>query len=58
MLLFTPYIVIVWLQGRAGIALVFAGIQILFNVYPILHLRSLRGRLDGLLALRQRRGVR
>jgi Glycosyl-4,4'-diaponeurosporenoate acyltransferase len=46
-LLFTPYIGYVWLRGNhlreAVVLLLF---QIFFNVYPILHLRIVRGRLD------------
>lgn len=51
-LLFTPYIVYVWAQGYRGIATLFLLIQVLFNVYPILHLRLLRGRLDAMFAKR------
>ncbi|GAB3094245.1 glycosyl-4,4'-diaponeurosporenoate acyltransferase CrtO family protein [Lysobacter terrae] len=54
-LLFMPYIAFVWTQGRGGVAAFFLLIQVLFNVYPILHLRLLRGRLA---AMRARRGVR
>lgn len=46
MVLFTPYIVFVLLRGQVGAAAIFVLIQILLNVYPILHLRTLRGRLD------------
>lgn len=49
-LLFTPYIAFVWAQGHRGVATLFLLIQVLFNVYPILHLRLLRGRLDGMCA--------
>lgn len=51
-LLFTPYIVFVWARGHGGVAAFFLFIQVLFNVYPILHLRLLRGRLDARLAKR------
>lgn len=51
-LLFTPYIAFVWWQGQWGIAMLFLLIQLLFNVYPMLHLRLLRGRLDALFAKR------
>jgi hypothetical protein len=51
-LLFTPYIAYVWAQGHKGIATLFLVIQVLFNVYPILHLRLLRGRLDATFAKR------
>lgn len=50
MVLFTPYMVFVWFQGQVLVAAVFLLIQILVNVYPILHLRTLRGRLDPLFA--------
>jgi hypothetical protein len=49
-LLFTPYIAFVWAQGHRGVATLFLLIQVLFNVYPILHLRLLRGRLDAMFA--------
>jgi hypothetical protein len=56
-LLFAPYIALVWAQGQRGIAALFLLIQVLFNVYPILHLRLLRGRLDAMFANRiARRG--
>lgn len=51
-LLFTPYIGYVWLAGQRWVAALFLLIQILVNIYPILHLRVVRGRLD---RLRQRR---
>jgi len=51
--LFTPYMVVVFVRGHAGAALCFLVVQVLFNLYPILHLRLLRARLD---ALRRRRG--
>ena len=51
-LLFTPYIAFVWAQGHRGVATLFLLVQVLFNVYPILHLRLLRGRLDGMCARR------
>jgi hypothetical protein len=43
--LFTPYIAYVLLTGRPFVALVFVVVQVLFNVYPILHLRMVRDRL-------------
>lgn len=56
-LLFTPYIAFVWVQGQYGVSALFLLIQVLFNVYPMLHLRLLRGRLDALFAKRiARRG--
>jgi hypothetical protein len=48
-LLFTPYIGYVWLGGHPREALVFLLVQITFNIYPIMHLRIVRGRLDHLL---------
>lgn len=48
MILFTPYIVFVALQGQIRVVAIFLLIQLLLNVYPILHLRTLRGRLDQL----------
>ena len=53
MVLFTPYIVFIWFQRQVGVATLFVLVQLLFNVYPILHLRTLRGRLDELFASRQ-----
>jgi hypothetical protein len=53
-LLFTPYIVFVWARGQSGVAAFFLLIQVLFNVYPILHLRLLRARLGPLLSKRFR----
>lgn len=50
MVLFTPYIVFVALQGQIREVAVFLLIQLLLNAYPILHLRTLRGRLDRLFA--------
>jgi hypothetical protein len=44
--LFMPYIALVWVRGHKGVAACFLLVQVLFNVYPILHLRLLRGRLD------------
>lgn len=48
--LFAPYIAFVWHQGQTQVATLFLLIQLLVNVYPILHLRTLRGRLDRLSA--------
>ena len=44
--LFTPYIVYVWSRGLLTEAIVFIAVQIAFNVYPILHLRIVRARLN------------
>jgi hypothetical protein len=43
--LFTPYIAFVGLTGHLRIAGIFLVIQVLFNIYPILHLRIVRARL-------------
>jgi hypothetical protein len=43
--LFLPYIAYVWWSGQRGVATFFLVIQILFNIYPILHLRLVRARL-------------
>ena len=45
-LLFTPYIAYLFVTGRHGIASLFLLVQLLFNVYPILHLRVVRARLE------------
>jgi hypothetical protein len=47
--LFTPYIAFVCVRGHLGAGAFFLLVQVLFNIYPILHLRLLRGRLDTLL---------
>jgi hypothetical protein len=47
--LFAPYIGYLAWSGRWALALLFLAVELLFNVYPILHLRALRGRLDGIL---------
>jgi hypothetical protein len=52
MVLFTPYIAFIWLQRQVVVATLFVLIQLLFNVYLILHLRTLRGRLEALFARR------
>ena len=54
-LLFTAYIGHLYLSGRPQIATGFLAVQVLFNVYPILHLRLIRGRLDALLQRQHRR---
>lgn len=43
--LFTPYIAFVLLSGQIPFAALFLLVQILFNIYPILHLRVVRARL-------------
>ena len=47
-LLFTPYIVYLAFAGHPAAATLFLVVQVLFNVYPILHLRLVRGRIDRL----------
>lgn len=44
--LFTPYIAYVAWRGHYREAAIFLLVQIVFNVYPVLHLRSVRGRLE------------
>lgn len=44
--LLIPFIVVVALSGRWGFVACFSFAQILVNIYPILHLRYIRGRLD------------
>lgn len=56
-LLFMPYIAFVSARGHKGAAACFLLIQLLFNVYPILHLRLVRGRLDVLIGKRKARSV-
>jgi hypothetical protein len=53
-LLFTPYIGYVWWAGHRWEAALFLLVQVLGNVYPILHLRLVRGRLDRILRRRPR----
>jgi len=43
--LFTPYIAYLFLKGRSWVAGFFLLVQVLFNVYPVLHLRVVRDRL-------------
>ena len=40
------YIVFAGVNGMWSIAAFFLAVQVLVNVYPILHLRHVRGRLD------------
>lgn len=53
--LFTPYIAFLFLRRQPGLAAIFLLIQLVVNVYPILHLRSARGRLATLLQRQQAR---
>lgn len=46
--LFTPYIAYILLRGLFAMAFLFVLIQIVFNLYPILHLRLVRARLTRL----------
>ncbi|RNF84471.1 hypothetical protein [Montanilutibacter psychrotolerans] len=56
--LFTPYIAYLFVAGNAGTASVFLLVQALFNVYPILHLRVVRARLESIRARAHQRSVR
>jgi hypothetical protein len=53
-ILFTPYIAYVYLRGHLREATAFVLVQIFFNIYPVLHLRTVRGRLDRLLQRQHR----
>jgi hypothetical protein len=44
--LFTPYVVFAGLKGMWSVVAWFSLAQVVLNVYPILHLRYVRGRLD------------
>lgn len=44
--LFTPYVALAAITGKWSIVTWFSLAQVLVNVYPILHLRHARGRLD------------
>jgi hypothetical protein len=44
--LFTPYIAYLWSRGFVTESLLFVLVQLVFNVYPILHLRLVRARLE------------
>ncbi|WP_395407018.1 hypothetical protein ACHMW6_10440 [Pseudoduganella sp. UC29_106] len=56
--LFTPYIAFLFLRSQPGLSALFLLIQLLVNVYPILHLRSARSRLATLLKRQQARATR
>ncbi len=47
--LLTPYIVYVMARGLIAESIVFVLVQIVFNVYPILHLRIVRARLTSVI---------
>ena len=55
-LFFMAYIGYLYLSGRPQIATGFLAVQVLFNVYPILHLRLMRGRLDAILQRQHKNG--
>lgn len=56
--LFIPYIVYVGAHGLVVEAILFVAVQIVFNVYPILHLRVVRARLSKLgLSVGSRKGI-
>jgi hypothetical protein len=44
--LFTPYIAYMWSRGLIAETVLFVLVQVVFNVYPILHLRIVRTRLS------------
>lgn len=50
--LFTPYIGFLYLDGQTGVASFFLLVQLFVNIYPILHLRIVRRRLEELLSRR------
>ncbi|MTW14487.1 hypothetical protein GM658_28120 [Pseudoduganella eburnea] len=56
--LFTPYIAFVYLIGQTQVASIFLLLQFLVNIYPILHLRFVRQRLEILLMRRQVQAAR
>jgi hypothetical protein len=56
--LFTPYIVYIAARGLFAEAVLFVLIQVVFNLYPIFHLRLVRARLMRILALRERQALR
>lgn len=51
--LFTPYIAYILSRGFFAEAFLFVLIQVVFNLYPILHLRLVRARLTRLLEFRE-----
>lgn len=51
--LFTPYIAYIFSRGLFAVGFLFVLIQVVFNLYPILHLRLVRARLTRLLELRR-----
>jgi Glycosyl-4,4'-diaponeurosporenoate acyltransferase len=44
--LFTPYIAYIWSRGLIAETVLFLFVQVVFNVYPVLHLRIVRARLS------------
>lgn len=56
--LFMPYIVYIAVRGLFAEAVLFVLVQVVFNLYPILHLRLARARLIRFLALRERQALR
>jgi hypothetical protein len=53
-----PYIVYIAARGLFAEAVLFVLIQVVFNLYPIFHLRLVRARLMRILALRERQALR
>lgn len=56
--LFMPYIVYIAARGLFAEAVLFVLIQVVFNLYPIFHLRFVRARLMRVLALREKQALR
>ncbi len=50
---FVPYVAYLFFTGRPGFGVSFLLIEILFNVYPVLHLRTVRDRLERHLSRRR-----
>ncbi|MFK2890865.1 glycosyl-4,4'-diaponeurosporenoate acyltransferase CrtO family protein [Dyella flagellata] len=53
--LFTPYIAYIGFKGYIAETVLFLVIQVVFNIYPVLHLRLVRARLSHLLGEDKRR---
>jgi hypothetical protein len=53
-----PYIVYIAARGLFAEAVLFVLIQVVFNLYPIFHLRFVRARLMRVLALREKQALR
>lgn len=55
--MFTPYIGYLGITGQYNTGTFFVAVQLIFNIYPILHLRYLRGRLETALRMQLRRNA-